>query len=212
MAKHQDNLTRKERSKLAPETASGKPPTPKPQSSPQSPAINTLPETENHHTLRRFLARGSSLLLAAVAIAGFTIGAWPHVQVFPSNEPAVHASSVPFTFRNTGHLPIYDLEIQCAPQNVTAIDTKLNATIEWNVSIGNGRMIAEKVLPGEDKPLNCKGFGIGDLSQINSADMPVLVRFRPIPFIPLSWPTISRVFATSRQPDGRLQWQEDEGR
>lgn len=135
---------------------------------------------------------------------------WPHVRVLPSNEPMEPSDfrAFPFTFRNTGHLPLYDLEIQCAPQDVVLIDTELNALIEPGQSIGNSRMIAEKVMPGEDKAFSCEGFDIGAGGiQLSAAEMLVLVRFRPIPFMP-TWPRISRFFITSRQPDGRLRWEE----
>ncbi len=155
------------------------------------------------------MARGRLLLLAFIGIAGFTIVVWPHVQILPSNE-GIDASEFhvfPFTFRNTGYLPLYDLEIQCDPQNVVLINAELNAVIEQNGSIGGTRTIAEKVTPGGDKPFNCEGFDIGAGIQLSAAEMLVLVRLKPIPFMP-TWPTISRFFVTSRQSDGKLRWEE----
>jgi hypothetical protein len=44
--------------------------------------------------------------------------------------------------------------------------------------------------------------------ETNYAELGVLVRFRPVRFIPIDWPANGQVFITSRQGDGRLQWEE----
>ena len=207
-------LNRTGRRKLARETASGKSPTARPLPLTPSLANTAGTETESHPRLGKLLRRIAAFCVAVAGVAGTAIAAWPHIQIFPSTELAdpLHAFNVPFTLHNAGNLPLYDLEIQCAPHDVQTLSTELgvaNKGKQIPAFIGNRRVVAEKVMAGEDKPFTCNvfDFSVG-IYRVTSADMPMLVRFRPVPFIPLTWPAISKSFITSRQPDGRLQWHE----
>jgi hypothetical protein len=70
-------------------------------------------------------------------------------------------------------------------------------------------MITGKLSAGEDKPFTCNVFdwSVG-LLKVTEADLPILIRFKLLPVVPVRWPTISKVFIARLEPTGGLRWRE----
>lgn len=173
----------------------------------KSSAAQTL--AANLRFIRRFLPQLVAMVLGIATLTGLN-SLWPHVRVDAPVDLAdpLQPYGVPFSIRNSGNFPIYDVEVQCVPH---ALQAKINRTMATapGPAIGNRRFVAEVIPSGESRPFTCDVFNMPPESILTTlyADVGVLVRFRPVRFVPVNWPAKAQVFITA-QESGRLQWRE----
>lgn len=135
--------------------------------------------------------------------------AWPNVHVVAPIDLAspLQPYDVSFSIRNSGSLPVYNVEVQCMPYRFKTVVTR-SAKTAPGPAAGNRRFIADVIRSGEEKKFVCDVVRLPEDSVLLAtyADMLIVFRFRPVSFVPLHWPDETQAFYTSRQADGQLRW------
>ncbi len=169
-----------------------------------------LTPTATRHRVRKLLTRFLGFILAVATLTGL-FSLWPRVQILPPIDPAdpFQPYGVPFLIQNSGNLPIYSVEIQCMPHDFQFGVIRDEQTTP-GPAIRNLRFVADEISPGESRPFVCDVLRMQPDTIIKTqyADIGVLLRSRPIRFIPLNWPAKTQVFITSPEPTGQLRWRE----
>lgn len=177
---------------------------------PESLQPTTIRKTRTTH-LRSLLRNGLRFVLGIATLIGF-VSLWPRIQVLPPAD--VVDLSQPFrnsfSLQNNGVLPIYKVEVQCLPYNARWFKTEGAAIAIPFASIGNRRYIADEIPGAERRPFACDVIRMLDnpYVRLQALDVVILVRFRPIRFIPWNWPLKSWVFETLPNSSGNLRWHE----
>jgi hypothetical protein len=181
-----------------------------------SPPDTKKTSTTDRHPLKKLLTRGAAFVIAVVGILGVAVEVWPRVHAMPPDETAdpFHPYEVSFSLQNTGNLPIYAVDVQCFPHQITFWSRRAMKQGP-SADEGDRRFVANEIASGKSRPFTCDVFkweqdspGAHDALPATYAELGVQIRFRPIRFIPLNWSVFTQVFATVRQTDGRLQWRE----
>ena len=141
---------------------------------------------------------GLSVILTVIgSIYSFS----PEVEVYPySSLNPLDPFATPFIIKNNSYLSIYDVAFSCEPKNV-------DASASHSTFLGGETSFGKPPIPFIDTGESSKSFcffPVNFTSPITSADINILVSFRPS-FIP--WRQKKRFrFTTEKDINGKLVW------
>lgn len=159
---------------------------------------------------RSRVRRVLSIILAVLGVWGVYLTTWvvatPRVFVYPSIslDPANPMFTM-FVVRNEGYLAIRDVKFECSIDSLTLSDgTQVKAEVPYDNRFFDPNQVARVIDPGEEWSELLPLSGL-EHNQFKSADLAVVVSFRPFKWLPWRQKRKHR-FETRVGKDGQWHW------
>jgi hypothetical protein len=156
-----------------------------------------------------------AVLLAVATLLGLVVLP-PRIAIEKPDEPVdvFRPFEFPFTLSNGGYFSLYDVRVNCVPDEFTFRKTAdiAGSTALPQIHVQNQAFVdIRDFAPGDQKSFSCDVFHFDEKTSIPNTmpvvdcDVKIAATFRPIPFI--RWRAFKQfIFEASIAGDGTLRW------